>query len=114
MDKYYPHRWVVTRITTQDGARIHKVFGTWYGAYLGREEWRLNSGIVKCVFNSASKNYEFHGHSGSVYYCEEDTYGTSGWSAGILENLIFEAADQGYILEVLDENTDWVTNDYAS
>jgi hypothetical protein len=83
MNVYQPNLWVVLKI-----GDIYKVFGSWYGGYLHGDSWRLNSGIreVKIV----DKIIEFHGYSGSVYECllNEGSYGTSGYSGGVLADLL--------------------------
>ena len=37
-----PDKWLVLKI-----GDLYKVYGTWYGGYLGSDSWKINSGIVK-------------------------------------------------------------------
>lgn len=97
-----PDRWVVVKL--DDG--LYKVFASYYGGYLGSDSWRLNSGISKV--EEKEKHYDFHGYSGSIYRCHKETYGTSGYSRGVLQNIIDNAAKSGYILEILPEETDFL------
>jgi hypothetical protein len=98
MNVYQPDLWVVLKI-----GDMYKVFGSWYGGYLHGDSWRLNSGIreVKIIENKI----EFHGYSGSVYECllNKQSYGTSGYSGGILANLL---EDHGNI-SVMPFDTNW-------
>ncbi len=73
MSDYTPDRWLVVKITT-DKEMLYKVFACWYGGLGGSDSWQFNSGIVKVEL--ADNYYEFHGHSGSVYRCHKNCYGT--------------------------------------
>ena len=63
---------------------MYKVFGNWYGGYLGSDEWRISSGVTKVVEHD--KHYEVHNHSGSVYTCYKNSKGMSAYGAGVLQN----------------------------
>ena len=68
MSQYFPDKWVVVKITTQN-VTIHKVFACWYGGYLGSDSWKLNSGITR-VFEEG-QCFMFEGSSGSTYVCHK-------------------------------------------
>jgi len=63
----------------------------------------MNSGIVRAV--KRDKCYEFFGESGSVYYCHENCWGTSGYGQGVLE--YYMKNTEQAMIEVLPEDTDY-------
>jgi len=101
MSYYTPDRWVVIKITT-DKETLYKVFACWYGGYAGSDSWKMNSGIVKV--ESAVDYYDFHGWSGSVYRCYENSYGTNVYGGRVLQNFIDKA---DFKIEIMPENTNW-------
>lgn len=115
MNEYTPDRWVVISITRNKNVDIrpdvYRMFGSWYGGYLGSNSWRLNSGITKMV--DKGDHYEVHGNSGSVYFCYKKCYGTSGYGAGVLNDMIDNAKNVATI-EVLPEDTDFLAIDFAN
>jgi hypothetical protein len=61
------------------------VFGTWEkGNPFNGDDWRLNSGVVSVTEDD--KKYYFAGHSGSVYECWKDAYGTTQYGTGVIKN----------------------------
>jgi len=108
MVDYYPDRWVVVEITGQDKDPIHKVFGSWRGGYISGEHWRMNSGIVDVI--KEDNIYLFIGASGSQYVCPigEDFYGATTWASGVLDNYIKSAKENGYTMEVLSSDYDFL------
>ena len=92
MHDYCPDRWIILEMedTTADGP-ICKVFGNWYGSYLGSESWKLSSGICKVV--EEDDHYEFHNVSGSIYKCYKNCTGTSGYGSGILDSFYKQAKE---------------------
>jgi len=111
---YYPDKWVVIKITPKSGEVCYKVFATWLASYLGSESWKLNSGITKCEFSSEDTMYEFHGHSGSVYYCHKRSYGTSSWTMGVLSTFIQRSEAAGNKIEILPEDIDWLNMNWIA
>jgi len=107
MSDYTPDRWLVVKITT-DKETLYKVFACWYGGLGGSDSWQFNSGIVKVEL--ADNYYEFHGHSGSVYHCHKNFYGTNSYGGSVLQNFIDKA---DYKIEILPENTNWRELNYA-
>lgn len=93
-------KWQIIEIS-HGGEIIYKLFATWYGGYLGSDEWRLNSGITRVEFDGA--NYRFYGQSGSCYVGHKDAYGSSGWSQGIAMNLVENARKAGVEAEILSQ-----------
>lgn len=81
MSEYKPDRWIVLKITNGEKV-IYKVMGGWYGGYLGSDSWRINSGITKVELDGDT--YKFYGHSGSVYLCHKNNYGTTMLMSSVL------------------------------
>tara|TARA_B110000977_G_C10853271_1_gene406646 strand:- start:360 stop:725 length:366 start_codon:yes stop_codon:yes gene_type:complete len=116
---YYPHNWVVIKITEEtlnasntayiEGRAYYKVLAGWSGGYLQGDSWRLNSGI-NLVFEHEDDYYEFHGHSGSVYRCHKDTYGLRMNNAGIFEEMQLSGSAK---VELMPEDTDWTNIKWA-
>lgn len=80
MTMYVPDRWCLVQI-----GDVYKVFGSWYGGYLGSDSWRLNSVITSVT--KESDRYTFEGASGSKYVCCANHYGFHSYGAGVLEQL---------------------------
>jgi hypothetical protein len=110
MSEYIPDRWVVVKITALDNPPIHKVFACWYGGYLGSDSWKLNSGITRAY--EEGHCFMFDGSSGSTYTCHKSHYGTNGYGAGVLQNMISNASKNGITIEILPEETNWLEINY--
>ena len=96
-----PDKWVILKLGDEP---IYKVFATWMGGYLGGDAWKINSGITK--IEEEGDFYLFHGYSGSVYKCRKEAYGTSGYSQGILKNILEQVKKIGSV-EVMPKETKW-------
>lgn len=77
-----PDTWIILKIKKED-TYIYKVLAGFYGGYLHGDSWRLNSGITK--IEDKDDHYLIYGHSGSIYDCHKNAYGTTGLSASIFE-----------------------------
>lgn len=66
---YCPDSWVIIKFPKDD----YRVFGGWYGGYLGSDHWRINSGIAKVKLDD--KGWFVYGDSGSVYFVGTENYG---------------------------------------
>ena len=75
---YTCDRYLILRITPDEGEPFNKLFATKAGGYLDGDSWRLNSGIVE-VRDQDDYRY-FVGESGSVYECRKGSYGIAGGS----------------------------------
>lgn len=84
MNEYKPDRWIILKITNGEKV-IYKVMGGWYGGYLGADSWRINSGISKVELDGDT--YNFHGHSGSIYLCHKNSYGTTIFMNSVLPSI---------------------------
>ena len=109
MSEYTPDRWLVVGIHLPNEI-LYKVFATWSGGYGGGGSWKLNSGITQARL--VDEVWEFEGHSGSVYRCRKDSYGTTGHGQASLNSMIEEASAAGVKIEVMSESTDWATLAY--
>lgn len=109
---YNPDKWVIVKITDKEDKTHYRVFGSWYGGYLGSDSWRMNSGI-----NGASREddvYSFYGNSGSEYRCHNKTYGTSGYGGGVLKQMIDQHKEADVTVTVMPEHTNWLTLDWGN
>ena len=101
-----PDKWIVVKITNNNGDILYKVFASWYGGYGGNDSWRMNSGIKK--INIYENDYiDFIGHSSSCYRCVIGHYGTNSFSQSILNKAIESAIKVHASIEILPEDTDW-------
>jgi len=75
---YYPDSWVIIRVKETG---LYKVLGGWSGGYLQGDSWRMNSGIVRV--EEGEGYWLMHGHSGSIYRCDEKSYGLRMSTTGI-------------------------------
>lgn len=92
MSEYCPDRWIILEMDYRDSeGPICKVFGNWYGGYMGSDSWKLSSGICKVVEHD--DHYEFHNVSGSIYKCYKHEVGTSGYGAGVLNSFYKQAEE---------------------
>jgi hypothetical protein len=81
MNSYTPDRWIILKLTNNSNV-FYKVMGGWIGGYLDGDSWRINSGRSKVEFDGDF--YKFYGHSGSVYICHKDKYGTTSLMSSVL------------------------------
>ena len=79
-----PDRWLLV-----EQGDIHKVFASFTGGYLDGDSWKLNSGIESVEIDG--DYFLFHGYSDSVYRCHKDAYGTTGYGAFVLADLMVKA-----------------------
>lgn len=107
---YTPDRWVVVKITAPN-VLLYKVFACWYGGYAGSDSWKMNSGITKVT--EKDNQYFFEGHSGSVYGCFKDSYGTNMYGGSVLNTFIEAAAKEiGHSIEIVPESTNFMELNY--
>ena len=108
--EYHPDRWLMVRLTTNSKSH-YRVFATWSGGYLDGDSWKLNSGVV--FIKETDDRYSFGGSSGSLYVCRKNSYGSTGYGYGVLDNLIKRSLEQGTEIEVLPEDTDFMSLNYV-
>jgi hypothetical protein len=102
MSVYYPDQWVLVEVKGTDPH--YRVFGSWRGGFASGDAWRLNSGIYRVRMNDDNPDlFEFHGHSGSIYYGNRNTYGLSHmgmYNIGELERITHDKNLIEYIAEI--------------
>ena len=108
--EYEPDKWLGVKIGNDHSPPHYRIFASWYGGYLGGDSWKLNSGITNVTLKDDI--YSFEGSSGSVYLCHKNNYGASGYGSGVLKGMIEGMAENGIIIEILPEDTDWLSLDY--
>lgn len=101
---YHPDKWLLIKIGGTDPH--YRVFGAWSGGYLGSDEWRMNSGIVRV--EEDDKHYYFYGGSGSQYRCTKGMYGSTAYGWGVVQGYV-----DGDRLTIMDEpdnimEMDWI------
>lgn len=69
---YTPDKWVLIKVSTPDW-NGYKVLAGWSGGHSVAQSWQMNSGITKV--EEDDKFYYFTGYSGSVYRCDQFSYG---------------------------------------
>ena len=113
MDAYIPHNWVVVKINSlRTYSTFYKILAGWHGEFDGADQWRLNSGIVKCEEDPLNNNFWlFHGASGSVYQCSKLAYGLRTNNAYVFDNLQKHFGEENCIL--IPEDTNWVDVDWG-
>jgi hypothetical protein len=113
MSEYSPNKWLVIKIIGRPSEKpVYKIFGCWYGGYLGSDSWQLNSGITSVSENT--DYYFFEGSSGSTYSCRKGSYGANGYGYGVLEDMIEKAEANDITIEVLTEETKWMELNYEN
>lgn len=82
MNTYTPNRWVILKLTYENGEPDYRVFAGWSGGYLDSDEWKLNSGIVSHEIQN--EYIRFIGESGSVYQCYKGAEGFTAFMSSVL------------------------------
>ena len=95
-----PDKWVILKIRDKMGKTFYKVFGSWYGGYLSGDSWRLSSDIIRV--KDMEGHYLVYNSSGSIYKCNKNEDGVSGYSAGILETIKNRSKKIGLRIKVVD------------
>ena len=99
MREYTPDTWVVLEFTTPK-TTFRKVFAGWYGGYTQGDSWKLNSGIT--VVTDYQHYYGFSGYSGSIYICNKNAYGMSGYMSNILASWLKDAETAGIQIKIIE------------
>lgn len=112
MSTYHPDKWVMLKITSKEHGVIYKVLASWYGGFAGSDSWKASSGTKSAsVADVGQKGWlNFPQESGSEYTCYLDSYGTSGYTQGILNKWLadLENDTEGNSVEVLPKGTDFL------
>lgn len=101
MTTYNPDKWMLVKLTNNEGKFHHRVFAVWSGSYTTGDSWKLNSGITKILEDEDF--YKFEGSSGSVYHCRKGMYGSTGYGHSVIRNIVEESKDIGLVIEILED-----------
>lgn len=110
MSDYTPDRWIMLKIT-HSGHSTYKILAGWGGSYLYGQSWKLNSGCTKV--EQEGDYFLFSGYSGSVYRCHKNGYGTTSYTAQILNSFMDDAVEANAQIEVMSEETNWMEIPYG-
>jgi hypothetical protein len=102
---YYPDNWVIIKLKGSDPH--YRVLAGWSGGYTQGSSWQLNSGITRV--EETENEYLFYGSSGSCYVCGKSSYCLRTNNAYVWNQL---EEQHGDLVELMDENTDWMTVDW--
>ncbi len=111
MSTYTPDRWVMLKLSMPSEIKpVFKILAGWVGGYLSGDSWKLSSGTVGARVTSIH-SYNvivFEQSSGSEYHCYKESYGLSGYTAGILDSWFQDAKKAGSAIkiEIMEENFD--------
>jgi hypothetical protein len=103
---YYPDKWILLKVTHPELGATYKVLASWYGGFAGSDSWKLSSGTTKVEIDG--DQFLLEQYTGSTYVISKHNWGTSMYTAGILNswlNRLAETPEQGTI-EVMDQNFD--------
>lgn len=118
MSTYHPDKWVMLKITSPEFGTAYKVLASWYGGYAGSDSWKLSSGTKSAAHADVGQAgwLNFPQYSGSEYTCFKESYGTSMYTASILSGWIkqLEEANNGSVIEVMPEDTDFLALVYEA
>lgn len=103
---YNPDKWCILKI---EGDYPHyRVFGSWYGGYLGSDSWRMNSGITRV--EEDENFYYIYGASGSCYNCHKESYGANSYGSIVIAG--YEKESEGKLIALAEMpdimNMDWI------
>ena len=90
MATYQPDGWQFILINDS----TLKVFGCWWGGYLGCDTWRLNSGCSRIL--ESENRYLVDGYSGSVYILGKGLTRLSSYGEMMLKEIISELESNGH------------------
>lgn len=108
--EYKPDRWVILKFTYSEET-VYKILAGWGGGYLDGPSWRLNSGCIK-----VEDDYNFlifRGYSRNIYRCHKAGYGTTVYTAQILNRLTSGFENKEVKIELMPENTNWLEINYV-
>ena len=102
--QYNPDKWLLFKVGGTDPH--YRVFGAWSGGYLGSDEWRMNSGVVRVEEDET--HYHFYGSTGSRYTCNKEMYGSTAYGWGVAQS--YEDNDRLTIINKPDNimDMDWI------
>lgn len=100
MNDYTPDKWVILEIYSKQDGTYRKILSSWYGGYIGQDEWRLSSTISNQ--SETENSFQFLVESGSIYSCNKKAYGLSLLSTSILNKMIDQCEKINTLIKVID------------
>lgn len=104
---YHPDKWLLVKINGTDPH--YRIFGSWYGGYMGGDSYRMNSGITGV--DEVGDFYVFKGSSGSLYSCQKEMYGAHMYGMSVLNRLVENSQQKMEIIYDLPKDLlrmDWI------
>lgn len=101
MNDYTPDKWAILEISNEKDGTYRKILSSWYGGYLGQDEWRLSSTILNNK-SEDENNFYFRTESNSFYSCNKKAYGLSLLSTGILNKMIDQCKEINTSIKLID------------
>ncbi len=93
MSEYRPDKWVIIEILNGGDEPLYKVWGSWYGGYVGSDSWRASSGVTKFDAPDEEGWRQIHNFSGSIYHCHVEGYGISSYAHSVLSGMIAKSPE---------------------
>ena len=120
MSTYRPDEWVMLKINSPEWGTIYKVFAGWQGGFASGDSWKLSSGTVKAELKITKKmsgdirELHFLQETGSTYVVYQHCSGSvGGWRGATLESIIAQIKALGATVEVMPDDTDFMSIDYT-
>ena len=86
MADYVPDRWVLVEFQSEKIGKVKKIFGGWYGGYMGSDWWKLSSGVLENQVAGNDESFLSPQESGSTYQVYKNSYGMTGYMGSIWGN----------------------------
>ena len=107
-----PDKWIMVKITVIETDEVlYKIFASWHGGFMGSNSWRMNSGVTKVTEDD--KFFYFEGHSGSLYQCDKQSYGSNPFCLDVLKDYI-DRSKHLADMQILRDNTKFMEINYGS
>ncbi len=106
MSEYNPTRWAILSFDMDDGTKLYKIIGSWYGGYTGGDSWKISSGITNV--DVLEDHFSVTNHSGSIYKFGKTGYGMSNYTASVVYSYLTkmnEGATAKHNAHILEEVT---------
>lgn len=101
MSVYSPDTWVILKIAAVGEEPVYKILAGWYGGFAGSNSWKLSSGITSVEYDTEFDQTHYHQSSGSLYICNNHTYGFSSLTQGIFNNWAKQAEENNLTIQAM-------------
>jgi len=107
-----PEKWIMVKITMIETDEVlYKIFASWSGGFMGSNSWRMNSGVTKVTEDD--KFFYFAGHSGSLYQCDKQSYGSNWFCLAVLKDYIDRSKNLAD-MQILPDDTNFMEIKYGN